>query len=202
MSSTRRVLLAAALLAAAPAPALLAQTGQGQAPAHPQGHGQHHPGQHGEHGPGMRHRGPGNPVARLLEHREQLALTAQQVTRLQALQAGWDRQNAALVQQLQALHPQGERPQGPPSEAERAAMHQRMEQARPAMEQLHRNTRALMEQVHGVLTEQQRTQLHQFMRGPGGRGGEHGRSGHGGGHGGGHEGRGGQHGGTQKGGTR
>ncbi|HEX8272912.1 MAG TPA: Spy/CpxP family protein refolding chaperone [Longimicrobiaceae bacterium] len=173
MFRTNRVLLAAALLAAAPAPALLAQQGAG-AP-----HAQHQDGRQGRGGPRP------SPVAALLEHRAELKLTADQVSRLETIQRDLEQKNAPLRRQLEAARPQrpeGER-QAPPTEQERQAMRARMEQLRPQMEQLRTNQRAAMEQVRSVLTDEQEQAARQYLRGPRGERGERGPRGERGGRG-------------------
>lgn len=166
MTRINRVLLAAALLAA-PAPALLAQQ-PGTPPAAEQQ-------KQGRQGPRP------SPVAALLEHRAELKLTAQQVARLEAIQRDLEQKNEPFRRQLEAARPQrGERPDGPPSEEERAAMRARREQLRPQMEQVRANHRAAMEQVRSVLTEEQRETARQYLRGHRGERGPRGGRGEGG----------------------
>jgi len=139
--------------------------------------------QHGGHGHGARAgMARGEPFARLLERRQELQLTAEQVTRIEAIRDRLRTQNQPLIEQLQAARRQaglperrqgeargGERPR--PTEEQRQAMRQLRERTRPVAEQLRTNTRTAMREVHGILTEQQRDQLRQLHR-------EHGR-GHG-----------------------
>lgn len=178
MFSTRNVLLAAALLAAAPAPALLAQQGGG---GYPQGGGQ---GQHEGRG-GMRGGRMGSPVARLIEHQQDLNLSGDQVARLQQIDQALQTETQPLRQQLQQFRPargqngggqdaQGQRPE--PSDADREAMRQRMEQARPVMDQLRKANDAAMQRAMQVLTPEQRTQAQSLMpqRGERGQGGRRG----------------------------
>ncbi|MEW5930851.1 MAG: hypothetical protein AB1941_25600 [Gemmatimonadota bacterium] len=166
MFRTNRVVLAAALLAAAPAPALLAQQGPGAAGAH----AQHQDGRQGRHGPRF------SPVAALLEHRAELKLTGDQVSRLESIQRDLEQKNEPLHRQLEAARPQrrqGER-QAPPTEQELQAMRARMEQIRPQIEQLRANQQAAMEQVRSVLTDEQEQAARQYLRGPRGERGERG----------------------------
>jgi Spy/CpxP family protein refolding chaperone len=150
MFSTRRVVLAVALLAAAPAASLAAQTG---APAHPR-----------EHAQGQQQRGgPRNPVARLLEKRAELGLTDRQVTQITAIQAELDRQNQPLMRQMQAFRGPGRDGQRP-SEADREAMRQRREQARPVMERMRQNNQAAMERVQALLTAGQKEKVRATLR--------------------------------------
>lgn len=137
-------------LMATPAPALLAQ--DGPPPAGRQEHGPRH-----------------GPVAALLEHRQELGLTAEQVTRLEAIHADVEARIRPLHEQLRQLH--GGRAQGQaPSDADR-------ERARPLMEQLRAHHERAMEQVHAVLTDAQEAKAkslfpHHGPRGEGGRRGE------------------------------
>ena len=129
-------------------------------------------------GPGMPGRGM-NPLGRLLEHREELALTAEQVTRLEALAAELRTRNEALRAEMQANRPQrpeltaeqreamrqrrqggaagAERPQL--TEAQREAMRARREAMRPQMEQLAASQRQAMEQVRSILSDEQEAKL-------------------------------------------
>lgn len=91
MIRMNRVLLAAALLAA-PAPALLAQGAQAPAEA---AHRQHP--QRAQHGQRP------SPVAALLRHRAELKLTAQQVTRLEAVERDLARKNEPIRKQMEQL---------------------------------------------------------------------------------------------------
>jgi RNA polymerase sigma-70 factor (ECF subfamily) len=113
MVRKNQVLLAAALLAAAPAPSLLAQ-GQGAPGA-----------AHRQHGDRQQRRGPRPPpVAALLEHRAELKLTDARVSRLQTIERDLAEKNEPLRRQLEAARPrgaQGERRERP-SEEEREAM--------------------------------------------------------------------------------
>jgi hypothetical protein len=195
MMKTFGVIVAGALLAA---PLTLgAQGAEGRADPRP-GMGMHGPAGHGARGMGG-HVGQGISVA--LEHRAQLNLTPEQVSRLETIQRELRARNEPLHQQLTAIMPQhGMRGAGPARQGERPGMmgrmrgmhggadsaaparprlsdeqrqemRARMEQARPVMEQIRAHTRAAMEQAHGVLSDAQRQQLHELMRERGGRGG-------------------------------
>jgi Spy/CpxP family protein refolding chaperone len=163
MKIATRYLLAAAL-AAAPVTAVAQNT----APPPPQ-HGQHHGPQGGMHG---RHGGPGgehhSPIAGILQHRQQLGLTAEQVSRLETIDRDLRARVEPLHQQLMALMPeelraaahgpgapaQGERRQRPEG-AQRQGGHghggghpRLTAEQRQRMEQIHQQARPLMEQVH------------------------------------------------------
>ena len=166
--------LALAVVLAAGAQAMQAQ----QAAPSPRG-------DHGTHRLGPRH-GEGDPFARLLERRQELNLTAQQVSRIEAIRARLQAQNQPLMEQLQAARRQaglpdrsvesrgGERPRL--TEEQRAAARQMRERMAPVAQQLRSNRRAAMREVHEVLTEAQREQLRQKHREH--RGGRRGHRGH------------------------
>lgn len=160
---------------------------------------------HGRRGPGGH--GPGHsPIQRILQQRQQLGLTAEQVSRLEAIDRDLQARVAPLHQQLQALMPedlkaaahgpsaQGERRQRPEgaqrqgghrqggdhpqlTAEQRQRMEQLHEQARPLMEQVHQHVQAAMEQVHTVLTPEQQQRARQGMQRHGGPQG-HGPGGH------------------------
>lgn len=146
---TAGLLLAGALIAA---PALQAQTPEAQ--------------------PMRGHAGPG--LAAMLRSHAELGLTAEQVARLEAIEAELRARNAPMREQLQALRPEGmrerhrerhergARPQV--TEEQRREMRARMEQARPLMEQMRANMQAAMERARAVLTEEQRARLETRMR--------------------------------------
>ncbi|MBV9773321.1 MAG: hypothetical protein JO040_05195 [Gemmatimonadetes bacterium] len=155
MFSTRKVLLLAALLTA-PAPALVAQTAQYPAPAAA-----------GRPQQGMMR----SPIARLLEQRDTLRLTAEQVTRLEAIDRDLQQQNQPYTQQLQQLRPEGGQRREDMSDADREAMRERFEQLRPLMEKMRSNNQAAMEKAKAVLTPEQQQLAQSLMpqRRPGGR---------------------------------
>jgi periplasmic protein CpxP/Spy len=166
MKRIRNIALALALVAA---PQVL--SAQDPAPAHPRGERAH-----GGRGQGAR---MGDPFARLLEQRQQLGLSSQQVAQIEAIRSRLQAQNRPLVEQLQAARRQaglpergeargGERPRL--TEEQRQAMRQLRERTQPVAEQLRANNRTAMREVHGILTEQQRTQLRQLHQQHGGRG--------------------------------
>jgi hypothetical protein len=174
MSFTRNVLVAAAFLAAAPAPALLAQQGGGYPQGgYPQGRGDgQREGRDYERGP----RGDrfGSPVQRLIQAQQQLGLSADQVNRLQRIDQALQQRTEPLRRQLEQYGPprgqfggrdgqdqQGQRQE--PSEQDRQAMRQRMEQARPVFEQLRKANDEAVEQAMKVLSSSQRQQARQLL---------------------------------------
>jgi Spy/CpxP family protein refolding chaperone len=141
MFSTRTILLAAGLLAASHlhAHALLAQ----DAPAaHREGAGQR----------GMQH----DPMQMLLDHRADLGLSDDQVTRLRAINADVMRQMEPLHQQMQQMHAA----MGQQGGGDAQAAHQQMH---PLMEQLHKIHDEAMQRVSQVLTPEQMQKVHQLM---------------------------------------
>lgn len=164
MKIRTRYLLAAALAAAPVAAAA-------QTPAPPQERQGPHGQMHGRRGPG----GPDqmfSPIQGILQQRQELGLSAQQVSRLQAIQRDLQARNEPLHQQLMALMPedlraaahadgppppQGERRQPPqggqaqgghPGHGEHGGHPQLTAEQRQRMEQIHEQARPLMEQVH------------------------------------------------------
>ncbi|MDB4952329.1 MAG: hypothetical protein JWM27_4978 [Gemmatimonadetes bacterium] len=109
-----------------------------------------------------------SPAARLVARREQLGLSADQVSRLQAVDQQLTQKNQPLADRLRAFRPDSATRQrmrgGQASEQERAAMRTRMEQARPLMQQLRENRRAAMQQARAVLTADQQTRLRDQAR--------------------------------------
>jgi hypothetical protein len=174
MFSTRNLVLAAALLAV-PAPALLAQQGgYGQ----PQSGQQEQHGRWGGEGRGERgQRGMRSPVAALVEHRADLNLSDDQVGRLQQIDQDLQRRTEPLRQQLQQYRGGFQHGQDgqQPSDADREAMRQRMEQARPVFEQLRKANQDALQRALRVLTPQQRETAKSLVPQRGERGGREGR---------------------------
>ena len=158
MTRTRQaiVALAAAALLAGPA---AAQQGQGR------GQGQDVRGEWA--GPGSRAR---NPVSMLLQRREDLGLTAEQVTRLEAIQTRVERENAPRIQQLRAVL--GDRDPRELTTEERAELRERMRALDPVRDEIRQTNRAAMDEARAILTDEQQTRIRQVMRrrpGPDGR---------------------------------
>lgn len=108
------------------------------------------------------------PISRILEQRAALGLSAEQVSRLEAIQQRLQQQNAPLIEQLRASGAWQERGQngergqqrGPGARGER----QIPEELRPVMQQLRENNRTAMQQVQEVLTAEQRARLRELMQ--------------------------------------
>lgn len=131
---------------------------------------------------------PMSPLTRILEHRAELGLSAEQVTRLEAIEQRLQERIAPLQEQMReargempargmrgARGARGERGQRraprPMSPEQRAAARERMEETRermdemrPAMEELRESRQEAMEEIREVLTEDQQERVRQLMR--------------------------------------
>lgn len=156
-----RMIRSMALIALAMA-APVALSAQDAAPRH---------GAHGEHHRAGPRAGRMDPFARLLEKRQELGLTAEQVSRIEAIRSRLQARNQPLVERMQAARREagvperreargGERPR--PTEEQRTAMRQLRDRIRPLAEQVRTNTRAAMEEARAVLTEQQQAQVREW----------------------------------------
>jgi Spy/CpxP family protein refolding chaperone len=134
-------------------------------------------GPRGPFGPG----GAGSPMERWLELRDELDLTADQVSRLEAIGARLREQNASHVAHMQEVREElglpefrpsergaranGERkPRERMSEEDRARMRAFMDRTREDMEAVRSNTRDAMEEARDVLTDEQHDRLRETMR--------------------------------------
>lgn len=97
-----------------------------------------------------------SPIATMLEHRQELALTDEQVTRLEQIDRELAEKNRAAREKLQALRADS----GFAGKSRR----EKMAAARPAMEEMRSNREAAMERVQDVLTEEQRSQARELVR--------------------------------------
>ncbi|HUG42366.1 MAG TPA: hypothetical protein VMM12_18015 [Longimicrobiales bacterium] len=130
-------------------------------------------GRPGWDGPGSMAR---NPVTMLLERREALELTADQVRQLETIQARVEQENAPRIARLrEAL---GDRPARDLTAEERAQLRDRMGELQPVRDELRETNRAAMAEARDLLTPEQATALRAAMRrgsrdgGPGARMGE------------------------------
>jgi Spy/CpxP family protein refolding chaperone len=164
----------AAALALAAAPGLLAA--QQTQPA--QAHGRHGGWQQGQRG---EHRGG---IQALIARRDQLHLTAAQVSRLQSIQQRLESQDRPLQDRMRALFQQsglpdfrarraergargqqGQRAQRPQlTEQQRQALRRLREQAKPIREQMRQNHQAALREVQAVLTPAQKQQVQQWRQ--------------------------------------
>ncbi|MBW3553703.1 MAG: Spy/CpxP family protein refolding chaperone [Gemmatimonadetes bacterium] len=106
-----------------------------------------------------------NPVAVLLERRDELELTADQVARLEAVQARVERENAPRIERLRAAL--GDRPARDLTDEERVQLRERMRELQPVRTEIRETNRAAMEEVRGILTAEQRTKIRSASRGRG-----------------------------------
>lgn len=152
--------VAALALVAAP---LAAQAGRGQGPAM---------------GRGMMEGGPEamarNPATVVLEHRDALALTADQVATAERLEARIEEENGPRWAQLEEAF--GDADPAEMSLEDRQAMRARMQELAPVREAIRETNRTVMTELHEMLTAEQETELRSIMRrsrradGPGARG--------------------------------
>lgn len=119
------------------------------------------------------------PIAILLEQREALALTAEQVTELDAIRQRMEEQNRPVVEQLVQIREKWrrERPANwrelTPKEREAARKRFQGEaraEARPLMATIRGNNREAMRAVRAVLTEEQQRKVRELVRARQGRG--------------------------------
>jgi hypothetical protein len=120
--------------------------------------------------------GPGaamarNPAVAVLEHREALGLTAEQVRQIEAIQARVQQENAPRLEQLRAAFAERAVPDRPAFDMtaeERQALRERMRAQReaqaPIREQMRETHRKAGEEIHGILTPEQETQLRSIRR--------------------------------------
>jgi Spy/CpxP family protein refolding chaperone len=122
----------------------------------------------GRHGHGHRGGFGGSAAARLIARQQQLGLSTEQVSRLQAIDAQLKAKNQPILAQLQSFRPDSATREafrgGQLSDAQKQALGARREQARPLVQQLRDNQRQAMEQVRGVLTPEQQSHLREQMR--------------------------------------
>lgn len=111
------------------------------------------------------------PVERLLGHRSELSLTADQVQRLEAIDRKYDQQNKEPVARLEALRG---RPIGQPMRmrdlavADREKLLANRQQLQPLMQQLRTSHQAAIAEARGVLTGDQNERANQYLyQGPG-----------------------------------
>ena len=105
------------------------------------------------------------PVELLLRNRAELNLSADQVTRLEAIERDMEARNRPLIARLVEIRRgiQGvpTPPRGTPEHAE--VMRQRMQQARPLLDQIRKNNHDAMRMVGDVLTSEQKARVKQII---------------------------------------
>ena len=109
-----------------------------------------------------------SPIEVLLEHRADLALTGDQVTRLEQLQEDLRAKTSSVQEQLR--------------QARSGGRGLSREQARPLMQQLREQHQEAIQQAHAILTADQKERARSYLPrrsedGPGARGGGRGRGG-------------------------
>lgn len=148
---TRITSIAAALALVALPLAAQGGPGRGQGPAQ---------------GRGMMQGGPEamarNPVAIVLDHQDELDLTADQVETLESLRARLEEENGPRWEQLRSAFNDVD-----PAELtveERQALRQRMQELAPVRQEIQEANRAVMSEVHELLNDEQDTALRGIMR--------------------------------------
>jgi Spy/CpxP family protein refolding chaperone len=119
---------------------------------------------------GMRAGGIGNPAERVLRQREALGLTAEQVSRLEQLQAQFRTQNEPLLEQVRAVRPamgQGESRERMRARMEAMTPEQRAEaEARRAeMQQRREQMARATPEERQAMRDQQRAEMRERMQG-------------------------------------
>jgi Spy/CpxP family protein refolding chaperone len=130
---------------------------------------------------GTRAGGIGNPAERLLQHREELGLTLDQVRQLQQQQAHYAERNQPLLDQLREVRPSMGMRGGAVTPEQRAELRERMqgmrggarqatpearaqfEALRPVLEELRSNHAQAREQARAVLTAAQTARLQELV---------------------------------------
>jgi hypothetical protein len=125
-------------------------------------------------GRGMVAGGPGtmgrNPVSVVLDHAEELELTAEQVETLNGLQARLEEENGPRWAELEAAF--GDTDPAELSVEEQHEIQERMQALAPVREEIRAANRAAMAEVHELLDDGQEAALRSVMpRRPGGRAG-------------------------------
>lgn len=156
MKALAGVALALAL-AAAPA---VAQGGAGAGPGHRMGRGMM------AGGPGAMQR---NPAEMVLQHREALDLTADQVRQLEAIRDRVEAENGPRRERMKAAF--GDVAPAELTVEERQALRERMRELQPVRDEIRATNRKAGEEIHELLTDEQeatlRPLMHQGRRGDG-----------------------------------
>lgn len=127
------------LLALAAACAVAATPAAAQQHEHPTRHGQRM-----------------SPVAKVLEHRSELNLTAEQVTRLEGIDRDLQARNAPVREKLKAMRAD--------SSLADQSRRERREAIRPVMTELHANLKAARAATDSVLDAGQREKARELLR--------------------------------------
>ena len=133
-------------------------------------------------GRGMRAGGPGamerTPAEMVLQHREELGLTADQVRQLEAIQKRVAAENGPRWERLKAAF--GDQAPADMTVEERQALRQKMQELQPVREEIRATNRKAGAEIHELLTDEQEATLRPLMHqgNRGGRGGGPGRGMH------------------------
>lgn len=114
----------------------------------------------------MAHRGHG-PLEMLMEHRERLALTQEQIASLRAIEQRTAEMNQPLLQRMMQIREtalqEREKLEPPLTRDQRREMMSHMRQARPLLRQVRENSREAMREVGQVLNDAQKTALREIV---------------------------------------
>ena len=117
-------------------------------------------------GRGMMQGGPEavarNPVAVVLDHQEELELTAAQIETLEGLRTRLEEQNGPRWEQLRSTF--GDVDSAEMTVEERQALRARMQELAPVRQEIRDANRAVMAEVHELLNAEQDTALRGIMR--------------------------------------
>ncbi|MBV9772612.1 MAG: Spy/CpxP family protein refolding chaperone [Gemmatimonadetes bacterium] len=154
-----RTFAVALALVGAPLP-VLAQSPAAPVPAQQRAHAMH---------AGQGQRGFRDPVARLLARRDQLGLTSDQASRLQAIGQRYEARNRPVLDRMRTLRPstaqrQPGQPRTQPTDAQKQQRKAAREQARPLMQQLRESRKAERKEIEAVLTDAQKQQLKSWRK--------------------------------------
>jgi Spy/CpxP family protein refolding chaperone len=117
------------------------------------------------------------PFGLMMQNREQLGLTDQQIARLEGIAQRLEQQNGPLLQRLReaGIPVRPERRDGvrEMTPEQRRELRERLEAHRPTLMQMRQNTHAAMEEARVVLTPEQQERMREIMRQRDGHGGQH-----------------------------
>lgn len=112
-----------------------------------------------------------NPATAVLEHRAELELTAEQVRRLEAIQARVEQENAPRIERLRTawrdrVVPDRSPRSMTPEERQqlRERMRERTDAVAPIRDEIRETNRAAGAEIHGLLTAEQQTELRSIRR--------------------------------------
>ncbi|MEN8375166.1 MAG: Spy/CpxP family protein refolding chaperone [Gemmatimonadota bacterium] len=111
----------------------------------------------------------GTPMERLLEHRDELGLSDEQVLEMERLRDELRAENAPYRERIEAVREElglalDRSGSGPPSDEERAKLHDFRQRTRDDMRAMMDNSRAGMDAARELLTDDQRESARDLMR--------------------------------------